>query len=72
MDQLVKLVMERTGLPEAQAREAVKVVVGFIKERLPEPMQAQFDSLLNGPMAGDAAQQAIDMLGGLFGGKKEW
>ncbi|HMO58881.1 MAG TPA: DUF2267 domain-containing protein [Roseiflexaceae bacterium] len=71
MEQLVKLVMERTGLAEAQAREAVKVVVGFIKERLPEPIQAQFDTLLDTPIAGNVAEQALNTLGGLFGGKKE-
>ena len=31
MDELVKLVVERTGLPEAQAKQAVETVIGFLK-----------------------------------------
>ena len=37
MDELIKLVSEKTGLPEATARVAVETVLGFLKDRLPAP-----------------------------------
>ena len=63
MDELVKLVSQKVGIPEAQARQAVTVVIGFIKERLPAPIAAQVDGVINNPGVAGA-------LGGLFGGKK--
>ena len=69
MDELVKQVTERTGISEAQARTAVDTVIGFLKQRLPEPLGGQLDSLLAGGagIAGDLAGKAGDMLGGLGG-----
>jgi hypothetical protein len=73
MDELVKQVTERTGISEAQARTAVDTVVGFLKQRLPEPLGGQLDSLLAGGagVAGDVIGKAGDMLGGVLGGKSE-
>ena len=48
MDDLVKLVAEKTGLPPATARTAVETVVGYIKQRLPEPLAAQVDTVIAG------------------------
>ncbi len=63
MDELVKLVSQKTGISEAQARQAVTVVINFLKERLPAPLAGQIDNVINNPgVAGT--------LGGLFGGKK--
>lgn len=67
MDQLVQQVAQKTGLPEAQAREAVQTVVDFIKQRLPAPIAAQVDGFINSPQADDVAGQAQQMLGGLLG-----
>ncbi len=62
MDELVKLVMQKTGLPEAQAKMAVETVLGFLKQKLPAPVGAQLDAVLAGQMP-DLAKG----LGGLFG-----
>src|ERR671935_137708 len=43
MEELVRQVVERTGISEAQARTAVETVVGFLKERLPAPIAAHVD-----------------------------
>jgi len=67
MDELVKAIMEKTGLPEAQARQAAQVAVDFIKEKLPEPLAGQIDNILAGGGAEDLLKKG---LGGLFGGKK--
>ncbi|MCC7360740.1 MAG: hypothetical protein IT317_14760 [Anaerolineales bacterium] len=65
MEELIKLVSEKTGLPAAQAKVAVETVLGFIKQRLPEPLAGQLDGLLAGGGAGDM----LGGLGDLFGKK---
>ena len=63
MDELVKLVSEKTGLSQEMSEQAVKIVLDYVKKKLPKPVAAQVDAVLG---AGSAA----DMLGGLLGGKK--
>jgi hypothetical protein len=63
MDELVKLVSQKTGIPAEQAKIAVDTVVNFIKSKLPAPIAAQVDGVLNSNQAGDVAKT----LGGLFG-----
>ena len=62
MDELVKQVVQKTGISEDQARQAVTVVINFLKERLPAPIAAQVDGVLNN-------QGVAGALGGLFGKK---
>jgi uncharacterized protein (DUF2267 family) len=76
MDELIKQVVEKTGISEQQARSAVETVVGFLKQRLPEPIAGHVDTALGaaGGAVGTIADKAGDMLGGLggmFGGNKE-
>jgi len=52
MEKLVSMVSEKTGISEDQARQAVTMVVGFIKERLPDPIAAKVDGLLEGDGGG--------------------
>jgi uncharacterized protein (DUF2267 family) len=66
MDELVKVVVEKTGLPEAQAQKAADAVLEFLKEKLPAPLAGQLDNLLENP---GLADQASNLLGGLFGKK---
>jgi hypothetical protein len=46
MDELVKLVAQKTGIAEEQARTAVMTVLGFLKDRLPGPLAGQLDGVL--------------------------
>lgn len=64
MDELVKLVAQKTGLPEAQARQASEVVVAFLKEKLPAPVAAQLEGALQGGGGGGLLGQIGGMLGG--------
>ena len=66
MDELVELVVKKTGIPKETARKAVKTVLDFLKEKLPEPVAGMLDNYLEGDAAGDL----LEGLGGLFGGKK--
>lgn len=75
MDELIKQVVERTGISEQQARGAVETVLGFLKNRLPEPIAGQLDGLVGGAggAVGGLADKAGDVLGGIggmFGGNK--
>ena len=65
MDELVKLVVEKTGLPEAQARQAVETVIGFLKTKLPAPVAGQIDGLVAGGAASNLGN-LTQGLGGLF------
>ncbi len=65
MDELVKLVQQKTGLPQDKAKQAVDTVIGYLKQKLPQPIAGQIDAVLAGNM-GDLAKG----LGGMLGGKK--
>ena len=69
MQQLIEQVTQRTGIPEDKARAAVDTVVGYLKERLPQPIASQLDGAISGQQqgAGGMAQAAK----GMFGGKQD-
>jgi hypothetical protein len=76
MDELIKQVVERTGISEAQAQTAVTTVLGFLKDKLPAPIAGHLDGLLGGTAGaagglGGAAGDVLGGLGGLLGGNKE-
>ena len=65
MDELVKMVAKKVGINEAQAKQAVEVVVGFLKDKLPDPIAGQLDAILEGDVS-----DLGDLVGGfgkLFG-----
>lgn len=64
MQELIKLVTQKAGISEEQARTAIETVLGFLKQKLPAPIAGQIDSVLGGGMP-DLSKG----LGGLFGGK---
>ena len=67
MDELIKLVAQKTGLSEEMARTAVDTVIGFLKDKLPEPVAAQIDAVLGGGDVASGAGDLVKGLGGLFG-----
>ena len=69
MEQLIKMVSEKTGISEAQAATAVSTVVGFLKDKLPAGLGSQLDSFVNGGAGsvGDIAGNMKDKIGGMFG-----
>ena len=64
MEELVKLVAKKTGITHKQAEMAVEIVVGYLKDKLPEPLDSQLDNLLDG---GELPTDLLSGLGGLFG-----
>jgi hypothetical protein len=63
MDELIKLVTQKAGITEQQARTAIETVAQFAKERLPAPLAGQLDAVLKG------GSPDLGSLGGLFGKK---
>ncbi len=62
MDELVKLIVKKTGISEEQARKAIETVLSFIKQRLPAPIAAQIDSLIGGSGGSDPLQGLGNLL----------
>ena len=54
MDELVELVVKKTGVDKETARKAIETVLDYVKQKLPEPLAGQIDSFVNnkGPIAG--------------------
>jgi len=63
MDELVELVSQKTGISEEMARTAVETVIGYLKEKLPDPIAGRIDSLLSGGGLEDVAKGLGDLLG---------
>ena len=66
MDEITQQVVDRTGLPEDQARAAVETTVGFLRDRLPEPARSMLDQALGGGQASGVMGQAAEAAGDLF------
>ncbi len=67
MEELVKLVTDKVGISEAQAKQAIEVVLGFLKDNLPEPIAGQVEAALKGDLSG--LGDLVGGLGGLLGKK---
>jgi hypothetical protein len=66
MDELINLVVQKTGLPADGARKAVDTVIEYLKARLPGPLAGQVDGLLNnagGAGLRDLAKSVSDLFG---------
>ena len=81
MDDLIKTIQEKTGLPVEKAQDVIETVVGFVADKLPGPIGDQVKGFLGGDDEGgadagdddgglmDKAKDALGGLGGLLGGK---
>jgi hypothetical protein len=70
MNELVNLIVQKTGIPAATAQTIVNLVVGFLKKKLPAPVGAQIDGLLSNEAAVKTAEGVLGNLAGKFGKKK--
>ncbi len=67
MDELANLVAKKTGISQDQAKQAVTVVVDFLKKKLPAPLAGQIDAVLAG---GGVSPDLVKGLGDLISKKK--
>lgn len=65
MNELIEQLKSRVGLDDNKAHSAAETVISFLKQRLPEPVASQLDSVIGG---GGGAGIA-DKLGGMLGKK---
>jgi hypothetical protein len=68
MEELIGLVVKKTGLPKETARSVVKIVLDYLKKKLPPPVGVAIDSFLGGKgqLAG-----AADLIGGFLNAAKK-
>jgi hypothetical protein len=69
MDELVKLVAQKTGISQEIAKVAVDTVVGFLKQKLPAPIAGQIDAVLGSAGQGTDLGGLAKGLGGMLGKK---
>jgi hypothetical protein len=67
MDELINLIVQKTGISQENAQKAAQTAIDFLKSKLPAPVAGQVDAVLAGDMSGIAGQ-AGEMLKGKLGG----
>jgi hypothetical protein len=70
MNELVNMIVTKTGIPQATAQTIVNMVVDFLKKKLPAPVGAQIDGLLNNQGTVQQAEGILGKVSSLFGKKK--
>ena len=72
MEELINLVVQKTGISHEDAEKAVEVIVNELKSRLPGPIASHLDSFIGGGgmsnLAGKAGELLKGKLSGIFGG----
>lgn len=66
MDELIKLIVSKTGISKEQAKATVQIMLNFVKDKLPAPIASQVESVITG---GTIPDDLINGLGSLFGKK---
>lgn len=72
MNEIIKMVSQKTGISEPMAKMAVDVVISQLKTKLPAGVGNQIEDLLNGKganAAGNILEDVAGKLGGMFGKK---
>ena len=70
MNELVNLIVKKTGIPQATAQNVVNVVVDYLKKKLPGPVGAQIDGLLSNDANVQQAENIVGNIASKFGKKK--
>ena len=72
MNELINIIVQKTGISQENAQKAAQVTVDFLKSKLPAPIAGQVDSLLSGGGSGLAEQAGgflKSKLSGVLAGK---
>lgn len=72
MNELVQLIMQKTGLSQDQSQQVVDTVITHLKGRLPDAVTSHLDAFLAGGAdsssgIADKAKSMVAGLGGLLG-----
>lgn len=76
MNELVQLIMQKTGLSQDKAQQVVDTVVTHLKGRLPDAVTSHLDAFLSGGTSdgggiADKAKSVVAGLGSLLGKKDQ-
>ena len=66
MDELKQQLMDKLGLDEGISQQAIDMVLGFVKDKLPANVQGLVDSVASGEMPD--TDDLLNKAKGLFGG----
>lgn len=70
MNELVNLIVKKTGIPAATAQTIVNIVLDFLKKKLPAPIAGQIDGLLKNEAGIKTAENMLGNLASQLGKKK--
>lgn len=70
MNELVNMIVQKTGIPAATAQTIVNMVVDYLKKKLPGPVGAQIDGFLSNDANVKNAEGMLGKASSLFGKKK--
>jgi len=65
MEELIKMVTQKVGISESQAKSAVETVVSFLKDKMPGGIGSQVESFVKGNTgsAGNVVDSIKDKIG---------
>jgi hypothetical protein len=66
MEEVINLVAQKANISPDQAKVAVQVVLGYLKDKLPAPVASQVEGILAGGGSAGSLGEAAKSLGGLF------
>ncbi len=66
MDELLRKLSDKFGLTQEQSYEAFRIVLGFLKDKLPDPAGSQINEILMVGDGHDNPANAIKDLGSKF------
>ncbi|NWG35959.1 MAG: hypothetical protein HXY42_16130 [Chloroflexi bacterium] len=67
MNELVDLIVKKTGLPKETAQAVVNIVIQFLKDKLPDTFDALIDKVLVAGSDGKLdVSDAMNLLGGFM------
>ncbi len=70
MQEIVRMVADKTGIPEDKARQATETVIGYLKDKLPPAVSSQLDNVAAGGAGGGNLGDIAGNLGGRLGGRE--
>ena len=68
MNELIKIIVQKTGISQENAQKSAQAVVDFLKSKLPAPVAAQLDSFLSGETSG-VVNALTEQAGGFLKGQ---
>lgn len=66
MDELIRKLSDKFGLTQEQSYEAFKIVLNFLKDKMPDPAGSQINEILMVGESNDNPANAIKDLGRKF------